>query len=109
MTFSITIFRIICKKNKQLINLLYYNVKNLTSILNFCIGPKCVTSDNDNRMFDNPFKLFLMPRPENHLHTNKQLINLLYNDVKTLTSIFRYCKVIKRVPSERSKCVMCVR
>ena len=30
------------RTNKQLINLLYNDVKNLTSILSWCIGPKCV-------------------------------------------------------------------
>ena len=29
--------------------------------------------------------------PENHLQTNKQIINLLYIDVKNLTSIMRCC------------------
>ena len=31
---------------KQTINLRYNDVKNLTSILTFCIGPKCVSSNN---------------------------------------------------------------
>ena len=33
----------------QTINFLY----NLTSIVNCCIGPKCVTSNNENKMSDN--------------------------------------------------------
>ena len=36
---------------------------------------------------DNHFSLILISCPENHLQTNKQLINLLYKDVKNLTSI----------------------
>ena len=32
--------------NKNLINLLYNDVKNLSSILNCYIGPKCVASNN---------------------------------------------------------------
>ena len=38
-------------------NLLYYDVKNLTSILNSCISPKCVTSTSDNILSDNQFWL----------------------------------------------------
>ena len=36
---------------------------------------------------DNHFSLIFITCPEKNLQTNKQLINLLYNDVKNLTSI----------------------
>ena len=53
--FSITLPQNHLQKNKQLINLLYYDVKNLTSISSGCIGPKCVTSNKDNTASVNYF------------------------------------------------------
>ena len=88
--FSITLPENHLQKNKQLINLLYYDVKNLTSILSGCIGPKCVTSNKDNTVSVNYFWL-IITRPDNHLRKNKQLIKRLYNDVKNLTSILSGC------------------
>ena len=44
--------------NKQLINLRYNDMKNLTLILYHCIGPKCVPSTNDTKalfLCDNRF------------------------------------------------------
>ena len=78
--------------NKQLINLLYYDVNNLCSILNCynIMGPKCVASNNDAKllsMYDIHFSLVFITRPDTHLGLNKQLINLHYNDVKNLTTI----------------------
>ena len=35
--------------NNQLINILYTDVKNLTSVLNCCTGPKCVSSINHTK------------------------------------------------------------
>ena len=43
--------------DKQVTYLLYYDVNNLTSILNSHIGPKCVTLTNDNIVSDNHFWL----------------------------------------------------
>ena len=37
------------RTNKEPINLLYNDVKNLTSILSFCIRPKYVSSNDDTK------------------------------------------------------------
>ena len=76
--------------NKQLINLLYNDVKNLTSILNCYVGPKCVASNNDAKplsLYDIHFSQIFITRPDTDTELNKQLINLHYNDMKNLTSI----------------------
>ena len=41
--------------------------------------------------------LILITRPSNHLLTNKQLIDLLYNEMKSLNSIFSWCNGMKIV------------
>ena len=33
----------------QIINRLYKDEKNFTSVLSFCIGPKCVSSNDDRK------------------------------------------------------------
>ena len=82
------------RTNKQPINLNYNDVKNSTSILSFCIGPNCVSSNEDTKalfLCELHFSLIFTSRPLNHQRTNKQLINLNYNDVKSFTSILSFC------------------
>ena len=55
--------------NKQLINLRYNDVKNLTSSLYHCIGPKCVPSANALSPCDNHF--YFITLADNYLRTNK--------------------------------------
>ena len=69
--------------NKELINLLYNDVKNFTSSLSFCIGPKFVFSNGDTKalfLCELHFSLIFTSRPLNHQQTNKQLITLMYNE-----------------------------
>ena len=47
--FSISLPNNHLHTNKQLINLLYYSVKNLNSILNRYIGPSCVVCINNTK------------------------------------------------------------
>ena len=78
----------------QIINRLYKDVKKFTSVLSFCIGPKCVSSNDDTKalfLCELHFSLIFTNRPSNHQRTNKQLINLLSNYVKNLTSILSCC------------------
>ena len=82
--------------NNLLISLLYNDVKNLSSILNWYICQKCVSSKNITKalsLYDDQFSIIVITRPENHLRTNKQLINLLYNDVKNLFELQHSSKV----------------
>ena len=82
------------RTNKQLINLLSNDVKNLTSILSCCIGPKCVSCNDDTKALfscESHFSIIIKRRPLNLQLTNKQPINLLYNDVKNLTSTLSFC------------------
>ena len=99
--------------NKQLINHLYNDVKNLTSILSCCIGPMRVSSNNDTKalfLCELHFSLFVTIRPLNHQRKNKQLITLLYNEMKSLSSILSCCNGVNIVPSkERLKSIMSVR
>ena len=78
------------RTNKHPINLCYNDVKNFTSILSFCIGPKCVFSNDDTKalfLCELHFSLIFTSRSLNHKRTNKQLITLLYNEMKSLSSI----------------------
>ena len=42
------------------------------------------------KAIDNHFSLVFITRLENHLWTNKVLVNVLYNDVISLTSIINF-------------------
>ena len=80
------------RTNKQLINLLYNDVKNITSILSFCIGPKCVSSNDDTKLYfrvNYTFHFFYKSTFKSS--ADKQTINLRYNDVKNFTSILTFC------------------
>ena len=86
--------------NQSLITLFYCVVKNLTSIFSYCIGPKCVSSNNESKALsvcDNHFSLNFITRPSNDLLKNKQLIVLLYNEMKSLSSILSCCIGLKCV------------
>ena len=48
---------------------------------------------------NNHLSLFCISQQYNHLRTNNQLINLLYNDVKDFTSILSFCICPKCVSS----------
>ena len=53
-----------------------------------------MSSNNDTKalsLCDNHFSLNLITRPQNHLLTNKRLIDLLHNEMKCLISIFSWC------------------
>ena len=92
--------------HKLVINLLYNYVKNFTSILNCYIGPKCVTSNNVTKALSlcyNCFSLIFISRLENHLRTNKQLSNLLYNDVKNFTFVLSCSIGIKSIPERKDR------
>ena len=67
---------ILCGQTKHLIKILYNVVKNLTKALFLC---------------ELHFSVIFTGRPLNHQRTNNQRINLLYNDVKKLTSILSCC------------------
>ena len=59
------------RTNKQPINIRYNDVKNFTftSILSFCIGPKCVFSSDDTKdlfLCELQFSLIFTSRPLNH-------------------------------------------
>ena len=94
-------------------NLLYNDVKNLTSILSFCIGPKFVFSNGDTKalfLCELHFSLIFTSRPLNHQRTNKQLITLTYNEMKSLSSILSCCNGVNSVPSkERLESIMSMR
>ena len=65
--------------------LCYSVVKNLTSILSYCLVPKCVSSNNDTKalsLCDNCFARILLNQPNKLSAHNKQLINLLRNVLK---------------------------
>ena len=88
--------------NNQHFDVLYNDVKNSTSILSFCIGPKCVSSNDDTKalfLCELHISLFVTIRPLNHQRKNKQPINLRYNVVKNLSSILSYCIGPKRLSS----------
>ena len=48
---------------------------------------------------DNCFSLVFITRPKYHLPTNKQLISLYNNEMKSLSSVFRWCNGVKIVVS----------
>ena len=94
--------------NKQIINLLYNDVNNLSSISICYVGPKCVASNNDAKplsLYDIHFSLIFIPRPDTHLGLNKQLINLRYNDVKNLTSILHCSKSMSSWKVRKALCM----
>ena len=91
----------LCVRNS--LSFLYLFVKNLTSILNFSTAPKCDFSNNDTKALslrdNHSFLFFIYLGITIMLVTNKQLINLLYNDVKNVTSILSCCIGPKHVSS----------
>ena len=53
-----------------------------------------MSSNNDTKALslgDNHFSFNSITRPQNHLLTNKQIVDLLYNEMKSLISIFSWC------------------
>ena len=47
--------------------------------------------------------IILITRPLNHLLTNNQLIDLLYKQIKNLSSIFSWCNGVKIVLSRKDR------
>ena len=79
-------------------------MKNVTSILSYCLGPKGVTSNNDTKalsLCDSCFSHICITRLKNHQPKNKQLINLLYDEMESLSSIFSWCNDVKIVLSRK--------
>ena len=79
-------------------------MKNLTSILSCCLDPKCLSSNNDAKalsLCDSCFSHICISRPKNDLPKNKQLINLLYDELESLTSILSWCNGVKIVVSRK--------
>ena len=73
LVFSIPLPENHLQTNKQLIT---NDVKNLTSILSCCIGPKGVSSNDDTKalsLCENHFSIIFTTRPLNYLRKNKQL------------------------------------
>ena len=71
--------------SKHSINILCNDVKNLTSILKFCIGRKCVLSNNDMKalfLCELQFSLFFTSRPI-------KIISGRTNNLLTLTTLMR--------------------
>ena len=65
-----------------------------------------MSSNNDTKalpLCDNHVSLIFITQPENHLLTNKQLIDLLYNEIKSLSSIFSWCTGVKIVVSRKDR------
>ena len=92
------------RTKNQLIYRLYNDVKNFTSVLSFCIGRKCVSSNDDTKavfLCELHFSLIFTSRPLNHQRTNKQLVTLRYNDVKNFSSIFSCCNCVNIVTSKK--------
>ena len=59
-----------------------------------------MSSNNDTKALspcDNHFSLNFITRPQNNLLTNKRLIDLLYNEMKSLISIFSWCNAVNIV------------
>ena len=52
---------------------------------------------------DNCFSLICINRPKNHLPTNKQPTNLIYDELESLSSIFRWCNCVKIVVSRKDR------
>ena len=90
------------RTNKQLITLRFNDAKSLSSVLSHCIGPKCVSCNDDTKAkfsCELHFSLIFTRRPINLQLTNKQPINLLYSDAKSLSSILSFCICPKCVSS----------
>ena len=77
---------------------------NVTSILSCCLGRKCVSSNNDTKalsLCDSCFSHICITQLKNHQPKNKQLINLLCDDMESLISIFSWCNRVKIVVSRK--------
>ena len=92
------------RTNKQPINFRYNCVKNFTSILCFCIGLKCVSSNDDTKALFHcglHFARIFTSRSFNHQRTIKQFITLRNNDMKNLISFLSCCNSVNIVPSKK--------
>ena len=70
-----------------------------------CIGPKGVSSKDDRKalfLCELHFSLILTSGPLNHQRTNNQHITLVYNEMKSLISIFSCCFGLKGVSSRKA-------
>ena len=90
------------RASQQLSKLLHSDVKNLTSILVCRNGPKSATWNSKHCICEIiTWDLFFIPLFENHLRTIIQQIDLLYNDVKNLTSILS-CRNVTKLYFQRN-------
>ena len=65
-----------------------------------------MSSNNDTKalsLCDNHVSLFFITRPLNNLLTNKQLIDLLHNKMKSLGSIFSWCNLVNILVSRKDQ------
>ena len=63
-----------------------------------------MSSNNDTKalsLHDSFFSHICITQPKNHLPKNKQLLNLLYDDMESLSSIFSWCNGVKIVVSRK--------
>ena len=63
-----------------------------------------MSSNNDTKalsLCDSCFSHICITGPKNHLPKNKQPINLLYDDMESLSSILRWCNGVKIVVSRK--------
>ena len=87
------------RTNNQHITLLYNEMKSLSSIFSCCFGPKGVSSRKALFLCQLHFSPIFTSRSLNNQRTNKQLITLLHNEMKS--SIFSCCNGINSVLSKK--------
>ena len=61
-----------------------------------------MSSNNDTKELSQ-ISLIFITRPLNHLHTNKQLTDLLYNEMDSLISIFSWCNGVDIVALRKDR------
>ena len=74
-------------------------------MLSCCFGPKGESSNDERKalfLCEIHFSLTLTSGPLNHQRTNNQHITLVYNEMKSLSSIFRCCVGPKGVSSRKA-------
>ena len=65
-----------------------------------------MSSNNDTKalsLCDNHVSLIFITRPLNHLLSNKQLIDFLHNEMKSLGSIFSWCNRVNILVSRKDQ------
>ena len=96
--------RNICRQTSNLLTFATVMCRTLTSILSCCLGHKCVSSNNDIKalpLCDSCFSHICITRPKNHQPNNKQLVNHLYDDMESWSSILSWCNGVKIIASRK--------